>query len=221
VVLIKISLITLFLLTSLYARENPFFPSQGEKDITYSSNQDTSLSSLKNVNITLPSQARVLEKVTVEFKNLDGSKESKSVELENSVDWHFPLVISQNGSTQTTKEDVKIPETKKAKQTAQKKQFEKIASIQNASFYVSGKMLKITSDDAIMRNFFMVKPHRIVLDFKRDANIKAFVQNNPNEIFSKIRVGNHSGYYRVVLELDGYYKYKLKKISGGYVVKLI
>ena len=39
-------------------------------------------------------------------------------------------------------------------------------------------------------------------------------------LFKKIRVGNHSGYYRVVLELDGYYRYSYKKVLDGYIITL-
>ena len=41
-----------------------------------------------------------------------------------------------------------------------------------------------------------------------------------NNVFKKIKVGNHKGYYRVVLELDGFYRYKMQKIKDGYLFKL-
>ena len=41
-----------------------------------------------------------------------------------------------------------------------------------------------------------------------------------NSVFTKIRVGNHDGYYRVVVELDGYYRYKLAKQADGCLVTL-
>jgi hypothetical protein len=50
---------------------------------------------LKRATIAISSQARVIKKVTVEFKNLDGSIESKSIDLDNAIDWHLPLFISQ------------------------------------------------------------------------------------------------------------------------------
>ncbi len=201
---------TLLLLVSLEARENPFFPSVGEKDISYTSNEDRSLSPLKRATITLPPQARVLQKVTIEYKNLDGSIESRSIELENFVDWHLPIFISQS-YTASMKEE-KIPQKKKV--------FKKLTSVKHASFYSADKTLKIVTKDKIIREFLLVKPHRIVIDFKRDTNLKSHLKKFNNNVFSKIRVGNHSGYYRVVVELDGYYRYKMKKISNGYTFEL-
>jgi len=89
---IKLFLVTLFLFVSLQARENPFFPSEGEKDIPYTSNENTTIPQLKRATISLPTRARVIKKVTIEYKNLDGSIENKSIELENSVDWHLPNI---------------------------------------------------------------------------------------------------------------------------------
>ena len=89
-----------------------------------------------------------------------------------------------------------------------------------ATFYTSKKRLKLVTKDKAIRDFLLVQPHRIVIDFDRDVSLKAFTKINKNNIFSKIRVGNHDGYYRVVLELDGYYRYKMKKISDGYIFQL-
>ena len=169
--LIKFLITTLFLLTSIEARENPFFPSDGEKDIIYTNKQST-LPPLKRATIALPTYARVIESVTINYKNLDGSQESKSVELDNTIDWHLPLFISQS----YTKSDRKI-----TAQHSQKKKLKKIASFKYITFLNSGKTLKLVTNDKTIRNFLLVKPHRIVLDFERDSSMKNYtkiVQNN-------------------------------------------
>ena len=94
--MVRMFLILLFLLINLSARENPFFPAEGEMDIPVSSNSDFSLPPLKRATITLPPEARVINSVTISYKNLDGSIENKSIKLENSVDWHLPIFISQS-----------------------------------------------------------------------------------------------------------------------------
>ncbi len=199
--MIKFLILQFLLLSILDARENPFFPSKGEKDITYSSNLTTSIEPLKKATIFLPPKARSIESITINYKNFDGSLDSKTVELHNAVDWHQPIYIFQKDRTVS-------------------KRFKKIASIKYASFYTLDKQLKIITKDRLIRNFLLVKPHRIVLDFKRDTYLKAYFKTNPKNIFKKIKVGNHQGYYRVVLELDGYYKYSYKKISNGYIIQL-
>jgi len=206
----KFIFLSLLALTSLEARENPFFPVGGEKEIMFSSNLDSSLPPLKRAAISLPTSARVIESVTVAYKNLDGSVEEKSIVLQNTIDWHLPIFISQS-YLQNQETDI---------QKKQKTNYKEIASIKHAKFLSSGKNLKIITEDTIERDFLLVKPHRIVLDFKKDTNLKSYVKSNPKSIFKKIRIGNHSGYYRVVIELDGYYRYKFKSTKNGYEFKL-
>ncbi len=210
--MIRLFLITFFLFISIEARENPFFPSDGEKDITYTSNEDKTLPKLKRATISLPPLARVLKKVTIEYKNLDGSLENKTIELSNYVDWHLPIFISQSYTKQETKQ---ISSKKKLNLS-----YKKIAQMKYCEFFSSKKSLKIITKDKLLRNFLLVQPHRIVIDFKRDSSMKSYIKKIPSSIFTKIRVGNHKGYYRVVVELDGYYRYKFKTIADGYLITL-
>ncbi len=208
--MIRVLFFSFFLLITLNARENPFFPSKGEKDIPITSNENRTLPYLKRATITLPSHARVINKVTVEYKSLDGSISHESIDLENSIDWHLPIFVSQNYTQSEIEQNV----------PAKKLKFKKIAFIKYASFYASGKTLKVTTNDKVIRDFLLVEPHRIVVDFKRDTDMKSYTKNVKSSIFSKIKIGNHSGYYRAVIELDGYYTYKMKKVSDGYLFTL-
>ena len=196
-------------MSTLNARSNPFFPSEGEVDIPHTSNKSTAVAPLKRATIELPAHARVLQKVTIEYKNLDGTVHTKSIDLENSVDWHLPIFISQNYSVNDS-----------SAKTSKKLKFKKIASSKFSSFYSSGKTLKIVTKDKIIRNFLLTDPHRIVVDFKRDSSLKSLNKSIKNSIFSKVRVGNHSGYYRAVIELDGYYRYAMKPYKNGYIFTL-
>ncbi len=229
--MIKVLFTSALLLFTLNARENPFFPSNGEKDILLTTNQDSSQTPLKRAAITLPTQARVLQKVTIEFKNLDGSVETKSIEVENSIDWHLPIFISQSYSEtpnaiQMEASTAPIAKQKNAEPAPQKKnvsketKYEDIASIPFLKLYASGKNLKLVTSDEMIRNFLIVDPHRIVIDFKKETDIKSYVNKIPNNIFKEVKIGNHDGYYRVVVELDGLYRYDFKKISEGYLVEL-
>jgi len=230
---VKFLLIAFFFVCILDARENPFFPSSGEKDIPYTSNEESTILPLKRATITLPSQARILQSVTIQYKNLDGSIENKTIQLENSVDWHLPIFISQSyaPSESIKKEEPLNIEPKKIKaavacdavdvnSTKSDEKYKQIASIQDATFYSSGKQLKIVTKDKILRNFFLVQPHRIVIDFKKESSVKRYEQKIEESNFTKIRVGNHEGYYRVVIELDGFYKYKMDTLSDSYIFEL-
>ena len=212
--MVKVLLITLFIFISIQARENPFFPSKGEKDIPYTSNENKEIPKLKRATISLPPQARVIKKVTIEYENLDASLESKTIELDNSVDWHLPVFISQSYTQQVKQKH--LAEEKKIKVPT----YKKIAEIKYAKFYILDKSLKIITKDKHLRNFLLVQPHRIVIDFQRDSSMESYLKYIKNSVYTKIRIGNHAGYYRVVIELDGYYRYKLKKQSDGCLITL-
>ena len=208
--MIRIFTLILVMLVSLSARENPFFPSSGEADITYTSNQGTKVAALKRATLTLPSSARIIESVTIKYKNLDGSVEEKTETLGNSVDWHLPIFISQNyGGTSSKPKKIK------------KEQYIKIAGLKFISLYESKKTLKVVTKDKMIRNFLLTKPHRIVCDFKRDINIRSYEKNIKNSIVTKIKLGNHNGYYRVVIELDGYYRYTVQDTSKAYIFNFL
>lgn len=214
--MIKILFIFALTLGILDARENPFFSISKEKSIPVTSVENRKKTPLQRATITLPSQARVLQKITVEFKSLDGSIESKSIELDNSIDWHLPLFISQSYPAAST---AQAPIIKKENQKKEI-EYEEIASIKYVKFYSSFKKIKLITDDKIIRNFLLVDPHRIVIDFKRDADIKSYSKKISNNIFNKIRIGNHKDYYRIVINLDGVYRYSMKQIASGYLLEL-
>ena len=213
VILIRLFLIPFLLFIDLQARENPFFPAQGEKDITLSSNENRGKEPLKRAAVSLPPQARILQKVTLEFKNLDGSIETKSIELSNSIDWHLPIFITQSYEEPSTTP----PQISSANASAK---FKQIASIKYITLSTMGKSLKLATSDEALRDFLLLNPHRIVIDFKKETDIKSYIKTIPQNVFKEVRIGNHKGYYRVVVELDGYYRYTLKKIPGGYLVEL-
>ncbi len=209
----KFFFLLFLLLLSLEARDNPFFPPSDEQELPFSSNQQVEVTSLKRATISLPSTARTVESVSVQYKNLDGSIEEKKIELHNSIDWHLPLFISQNygvsdSSTQT-------------KSQSEKTAYNLIATLPFIQFHVANKEMKVLTKDTIIRDFLLTKPHRIVVDFKREIDIRSYEKDIAKSSFTKVRVGNHKGYYRVVIELDGYYTYKIEQIKEGYIFKLL
>lgn len=216
--MIQFFIFILLMISSLDARENPFFPSDGEVDIPTTSNQIKKLSPLKRVAITLPSSARAIQSMTITYKDLDGSVHDKKEILNNAIDWHIPLFLSQNIEASVSVQKKVSQKTKVKKQ----KKFSKIASLKFISLYNRDNEIKIITKDKLLRKFLLVKPHRIVCDFKREIDIRSYEKYvKPKSVVKRVRVGNHSGYYRVVIELDGYYRYKSKKITNGYIFTLL
>ncbi len=211
-----IKLCLLLLSFSLFARENPFFPVNSDLDIPLTLEQNKKAPMLKRAALSLPSTAREIESVIVRYKNLDGSIQEKRVELKNSVDWHLPIFISQNYELGQTQQKTSKHETKVKAQ-----KFQKFTSLPFISFYTKEMLMKIETNDKLLRSFLLVKPHRIVCDFKRETDLRSFEKKAATaNVFKKITIGTHKGYYRVVIELDGFYKYTIKQDAGGYLVSL-
>lgn len=205
----KYAILSTILLTSLFARENPFFPKEGEPDLPYTTNQITTFYPLKQSSISVPNTARILQKVTVTYKNLDGTIDEKSIDLNNTIDWHLPIFISQSYGSQG-----------RVQAKPKKEHFLKIKGTNFITLYKSAKSMKLVTNDKKIRDFLLVKPHRIVIDFKRNTDFGSFVKSFKKSIFKSIKIGTHEGYYRVVIELDGVYDYQIKTTRSGYFITL-
>ena len=201
-----------FLLLNLEARVNPFIPSGIEKEIKKPIDKKVFYTPFISKNINLPSSARVLKEITVKYQNLDGSISTKSAIINRSVDWHKPLVLYQ-------KTEQKIKDSfVKQKKNVTKSKIIKInpfltVKIKNRKIFLKTKNRKI-------RHFMMVKPYKIIIDLKNSNDIVSKAIKIKASFIKNIIVGNHNGYYRVVFLLDGYYKYKLRKTSSGYLIIL-
>jgi len=205
---LRIVLIYLFLFSlTLFGRENPFFPVDRSSTPSYTTNQVEKLPPFDGVTLNLPNTARILEEVSITFINLDGSQQTETIKIHKAIDWHHPLHVNQNSITNNFKK----------KQTNLK--FKKIVSLKFISFYENYKQLQIHTQDKLLRDFKIPKPERIVLDFKREIDFRSY-KFKGSDIFKIIRIGNHDGYYRVVLELDGKYIFNIEKKSYGYLLTL-
>lgn len=214
--MIKVLFLLFFIILSLQARENPFFPSKGEVDIPYTSNANTTLEPLKRATIAIPSYARVIKKVTIEYINLDGTTSQTSIKLNNSIDWYLPVFISQSmGPIESKKKYVSTKKITK-KLASKKDKYTKIYNLDFITFYKKEKEFRIDTDDKMIRNFLLTSPHRIVMDFKRSLSMKSKIKNFKGRYYKKISFGVHKDYYRIVLELDGHYRYKKERSKKGY-----
>ncbi|MDF1881496.1 AMIN domain-containing protein [Sulfurimonas sp. MAG313] len=198
---------TLFIFLSfitLWARDNPFFPSDPNAQDMITSNHVENLKPFSQQEIKLPNSARAIKAITISYQNLDGSIEKENLYLNNKIDWHVPFVISHNVSMLAASQSKKKSKTINAK---------------FIKFVPNKKSMRVITKDKMLRNFMLTSPHRIVLDFARETSFrpKNFIINEAP--FKKIRMGKHDSYYRVVIELDGQYKYKL--LSSEQDIKIV
>jgi len=181
---------------SLFGRDNPFFPSDPNDKKTPSTNRVETLKPFTSQTISLPNSARAVKAIIVRYQNLDGSISNEQLDLNNAIDWHEPLIITQKQSKQ-------LPELKS-------KVEQKRVGTKFISFIPKEKTMKIVTKDKILRHFMLASPHRIVIDFSRDTSFKPKEFKIDQEPYKKIRMGNHDKYYRAVIELDGQYRYKFQ-----------
>jgi len=188
----------------LEASQNGFFPAQGTLTDTQNiSKQAKDLEALKKESIKLPSNAKNIRKITIEYENRDGSFDEKSVELKKSIDSNIPLYIFQNSINN--------------KHTIKDGKYKELGSIKYLSFYSFEKTLKIKTKDTI-KTFLLDNPSQIVIDFKRNSRLENSIIWSPSTVFKRIKVGNHDGYYRTVIELNKKYQYKVIKIFDGFKI---
>ncbi|MCF6173909.1 MAG: AMIN domain-containing protein [Campylobacteraceae bacterium] len=204
--------ITLLLLFSILAvaRENPFVPIENITKSIQTNKKDTYFQALK---LKLPDSARVLKSITVSYQNLNGSINKKTILIDKKIDWHDELFFSKKMIAEQ-KPIVKI----------EKKDMQEMGKVYKfkdfIKFEVRDKSIKVITKDIKIRDFLVSDPYKIVLDFRRDANFltKTFKVDLPP--FVSIVLGNHDKYYRVAIELDGQYVYKLSRDEGNFIITL-
>lgn len=200
------------------ARENPFFPSKEAQATDSKTKIAEKCESLKPISTILPSNARVVKEITVTFIDNNGSEDKKTISIDKSIDWHKPLIISQNESTLSNKNnnsDKKIPLEVKNDSS-----YIELGTFMNISFYAKDKSLKINTKDEYVQNLLLVNPSRIVIDFKGNYHFQSYSKSIQGNVFKSIKIGNHDGYYRAVIELDGPYKYSFSQENGTYYFSL-
>ncbi|KAA8891903.1 AMIN domain-containing protein [Helicobacter pylori] len=186
-------------LSVLLARDNPFEPEINSKNLQggFSGIYDDYL---KEIHVDLPTSARILKKITLTYQDIDGSIHSKVVGIDKSIDWHYPLKLSQH----TLNQDA----------------FEKRYQIQDFDFLMANNTMILRSPYKILRSFVLVNPYRIVLDTQKGP-LDIYQNMDLNQkFFSHIKVGTHKDYYRITLILDGKYRYLLEEKNGAYELKL-
>lgn len=195
--------LSISLLTSLCARENPFFAIDPAKNSKITSNVIESKPVLGSVNYVLPDQARVLKEVTFTIQNLDGSVEQRKMVVDQSIDWHRPITLSQGGQI---------------KPAMEKKSGTSSADFGFIRFDANGKRLSIITKDPLARHFVLSDPSRIVLDFKKSALFQADEKNLNSGVFQSVAITNHAKFARATITLDGRYRYELTKNSGEIII---
>lgn len=234
----KIVFILVFLSLAC-GRENPFLP------VRYINNptQPEYFKTFSSYEFSLPANAKIIEDITINYINIDGSVKSLKLDINQTFDWHDSFIIStkkhQSSKKQTqikpndiasiAKQDdiaLDIKEKKDEKkifqdleqkeqsmdtslvQTASKNQDDILKEIDVfglATIEYNLKSAFIKSDYELLRYFTLPNPERIVLDFKKTIDYKPKTFNFENSYFTKLTLGSHNGFFRLVFFPDAKY----------------
>jgi hypothetical protein len=203
------------LVVLIQARENPFKPIVDTSATVQVLNKKEVKKSFVSTKVKLPSSARVLKSVEFHFQNLDGSMDSKNIEIDKRVDWHDELIVKKLGSVKSLPNTTVLATPKKNSSKAKEINFKDIIH-----FTISDNSIHLKTVDRKIRDFLVKKPYKIVVDFEREVSFFTKVYNLDMRYFNSITLGKHSGYYRVAIELDGRYLYDRQKVKDGYLFTL-
>jgi hypothetical protein len=87
-------------------------------------------------------------------------------------------------------------------------------------FEAFSRRLLVICDDKLLRHFMVADPYKVVLDFEKESAFYTQVLKLNHGAFKQITLGNHNGYYRAAILLDGHYLYEIAPVEGGYEVVL-
>ncbi len=217
--------IALLLSTMAQARENPFKPVIDSTILPIASNQVEKKPLFRSAKVFLPNDARVLTSIAIYYQSIDGSIKKRVVPIDRSIDWHKPLLITQ--SPQSSASSNLGIEKKLIEKRAKKRVFKAKAEIKRVyrplpflTLSVKEKSIEMVTKDKKIRSFHLSRPFKVAIDFKRDAGFLTKHIVLSGAPFKAIDIGNHNGYYRVVVTLDAPYRYKIIENEDGYTLSL-
>lgn len=202
----KVLFLSAILSCALMARENPFFSTAESTAMPISSNQVPHQPPLTSMTYNFPDQARILKEATFTFQNIDGSLETRKLQIDQSIDWHKPLVLSQYGADKSTGAT--------ATGTGQSRSIDS-GFIQ---FKTSGNRISLTTKYPILRSFSISDPSSIIIDFSHTTPFSPYQKSLESSPFTKVKVTNHGKFARVIITLDGRYTCTVSKIAQGAAV---
>ncbi len=210
--MIKTVLIASLLSSLCGARENPFFATSADPSNTVTSQQNPYKPPLTSMTYNFPKSARVFKEATFTFQNLDGSIETRTIEIDHSIDWRLPLVLSQSSTknseatTTVTKANTLLPTCPTSK-------------LDFISFNSSKNNLVVQTKDSMIRSFTLSDPSSVIIDFSHDKLFNATQMKFNTSSFVSAKVTNHGKFARVTIVLDGNHECKvLKEVNGVNVV---
>ena len=189
--------ISLLVACAAFARENPFFSTEEGSAMSVSSNTVMHKPPLTSMTYSFPDQARVLKEATFTFQNVDGTFETRKLQIDQSIDWRHPLILSQYASQ-------KMGQTNSSH-----------ADNGFIQFLHSGNRISLITKDPVLRSFTLAEPNSIVIDFVHSSTFNTYEKDLSASPYSKVKVTYHGKFARAHITLDGKYTCTVVKTDQG------
>lgn len=201
----KALLLSSLLVSILFSRENPFFSTTENQNHTTTSQDELHKPPLTTMTYNFPNHSRVLKYLTFTIQNLDGSTETRKLEIDQSIDWRIPLILSQQQGKAATKTTSEI-----APSSSGELGFIRFSTTKNH--------LSIVTKNPMIRNFTLSDPSSIVVDFKHDGIFKMSQKKLYSSPFTHVKVTDHGKFARATITLDGSHTCNVTKAAQGAMV---
>ena len=189
--------ISLLVACAAFARENPFFSTEEGSAMSVSSNTVMHKPPLTSMTYSFPDQARVLKEATFTFQNVDGTFETRKLQIDQSIDWRHPLILSQYASQ-------KMGQTNSSH-----------ADNGFIQFLHSGNRISLITKDPVLRSFTLAEPNSIVIDFVHSSTFNTYEKDLSASPYNKVKVTYHGKFARAHITLDGRYACTTAKTDKG------
>lgn len=198
--MMKSLLLASLLVSIAISRENPFFSTSNNPNTVVTSEKNFNKPKLQSMTYSFPDQARLLKDISFTFQNIDGSTETRRLEVDQSIDWRSPIVISQS-----SKVKIDSPSSKVISQN-----HPSFVQIKNL-----GNKLTLNTHASLLRHFTLSDPYSVVVDFKHSEIFDGFDKVINSSPYVKARVSNHGKFSRVTVVLDGRHQCSVSAIAQG------
>lgn len=197
----KIFSILCFFLFILEARDNPF-ESSINPNMDSQENPEEIKKNFESFDFKLPSTARILKEIKIVYQNINGSIEEKTLPIDKSIDWHYPIAITQKDALINNNEDTQY------------------FSARKIIFFAKDNKLFITTKRKIERNFILPEPFRIIIDLSKDSVDGDEILELKQKYFSSVALSSHKDFFRLAITLDGHYQYSIEQNEDGYILSV-
>lgn len=193
--------IALILASTAFSRDNPFFSTDESAATPLSSNTVIHKPPLSSMTYSFPDQARVLKEATFTFQNVDGSFETRKLEIDQSIDWRHPLVLSQYTNQKASSSSA----------------INRSSHADNGfiQFVHTGNKISLLTKDPVLRSFSLGDPSSIIIDFVHSTTFNAYEKDLSASPYASVKVTYHGKFARAVITLDGKYTCTVSKTAQG------